>query len=77
MSILSVYGTGDPYVAMNTAKKVLYADDFEEVMLPGISHRSMMDDPSGVNHAICNFLKQRGMWNTRKSLSLTLYTILE
>jgi len=59
--VLTVFGTGDAYIAESTSKaSAEFVEDMEEVYLPGVCHWSMMDDPVGVNGAIEGYLKRRG-----------------
>ena len=60
--VLSVFGTGDPYLAADTiALSAEFAGEFTEEFLEGISHWSMMDDPVNFNRLVAEYLGKKGL----------------
>ncbi len=61
--MLSVFGTGDKYIDVSTAKlSAKYIEDYTEVLVDGVSHWVMIDAPKQVNNSIEKYLKDRGLW---------------
>ena len=60
MPVLQLWGTGDKYLHIDTARGgKKYIDDFEEEYFEGVSHWIMQEIPGQVNEAIEKYLKGR------------------
>lgn len=60
MPVLQLWGVGDKYLHIDTAKGGKnYVDDFEEEYFEGVSHWIMQEIPSQVNMAIEKYLNAR------------------
>ena len=58
--VLQLWGTGDKYLHVNTAKGIKnFVDDFEEEYFEGVSHWIMQEIPGEVNGAIERYLNAR------------------